>query len=59
METACWAKIWLMLWLVPVALFLALLGPDNVFNQIAVFSSKIAKVTIGGRGRFRRYDVVT
>ena len=40
--------IFLLLWLAPVALLLALLGPDNVFSQIALFFSKMAVVTFGG-----------
>jgi chromate transporter len=40
--------IWGALWLVPVALLLARLGPENVFSQIAVFFSKMALVTFGG-----------
>jgi len=36
------------LWLLPVAALLLLLGPDNVFGQIAVFFSKMAVVTFGG-----------
>lgn len=36
------------LWLVPVALFFAFLGPDNVFSQIAGFFSVMAVVTFGG-----------
>ncbi len=42
------AAIWLILWLTPVATLLALLGPANVFSQIAVFFSKMAMVTFGG-----------
>lgn len=42
------AAIWLLLWLAPVALLLALLGAGNVFSQIAVFFSKMAMVTFGG-----------
>jgi chromate transporter len=38
----------LALWLAPVALLLALLGPDNVFSQIAIFFSKLSVVTFGG-----------
>jgi len=38
----------LFLWLAPVALLLALLGPDNVYSEIAVFFSKMAVVTFGG-----------
>jgi chromate transporter len=40
--------VWLLLWLVPVGLLLAFLGPDNVFSQIAIFFSKMALVTFGG-----------
>jgi chromate transporter len=42
------AAIWLLLWLVPVGVVLATLGPANVFSQIAVFFSKMALVTFGG-----------
>jgi chromate transporter len=42
------ASTWLALWLVPVALIVAILGPANVFSQIAVFFSKMAVVTFGG-----------
>ncbi|MGO4715297.1 chromate efflux transporter [Bradyrhizobium sp. 2TAF24] len=42
------AAVWLLLWLVPVALLAALLGPANVFTLIAVFFSKMAAVTFGG-----------
>lgn len=38
----------LALWLIPVASLILLLGPDNVFSQIAVFFSKLAVVTFGG-----------
>lgn len=40
--------VWLLLWLIPVAVLLLLLGNDNVFSQIAVFFSKMAMVTFGG-----------
>lgn len=42
------ALTWLLLWLAPVALVLAALGPDNVFGQIATFFSTMALVTFGG-----------
>ena len=42
------ASVWLVLWLVPVAALLILLGQGNVFSQIAVFFSKMAMVTFGG-----------
>jgi len=38
----------LILWLGPVAALLVLLGPDNVFSEIAVFFSQMAVVTFGG-----------
>ncbi len=38
----------LALWLVPVALLFAFLGPANVFSQIAGFFSVMAVVTFGG-----------
>ena len=40
--------IFLILWLVPVVLLLALLGTGNVFTQIALFFSQMAVVTFGG-----------
>lgn len=40
--------IFLLLWLVPVALLFLLLGPDNIFTQIAGFFSQMAVVTFGG-----------
>ncbi|HEX7882583.1 MAG TPA: chromate efflux transporter [Afipia sp.] len=42
------AVVWLLLWLIPVAALLLLLGANNVFSQIAVFFSKMAMVTFGG-----------
>jgi chromate transporter len=42
------ALVWLALWLVPVAALLLLLGPANVFTQLALFFSKMAVVTFGG-----------
>ncbi|MBZ3692879.1 chromate efflux transporter [Phyllobacterium calauticae] len=38
----------LLLWLIPVAALLLILGPDNVFSQIGIFFSKMAMVTFGG-----------
>ncbi len=40
--------VWLPLWLAPVALLLATLGPAHVFTRIAVFFSEMAVVTFGG-----------
>ena len=42
------AAVWLVLWLAPVAGLLVLLGPGNVFTQIATFFSTMAVVTFGG-----------
>jgi chromate transporter len=42
------SAVWLLLWLVPVAAILLVLGPDSVYGQIAVFFSKMAMVTFGG-----------
>ncbi|MGE0425622.1 MAG: chromate efflux transporter [Reyranellaceae bacterium] len=42
------SAVFLVLWLAPVAILLATLGPDNVFSNIAVFFSKMAVVTFGG-----------
>jgi len=42
------SSIWLALWLIPVITLLLMLGPSNVFSEIAVFFSKMAMVTFGG-----------
>ena len=42
------ALLWATLWLAPVGALLVLLGPDNVFSQIATFFSTMALVTFGG-----------
>jgi chromate transporter len=42
------SALFLLLWLAPVFALLALLGPDNVFTQIAGFFSQMAVVTFGG-----------
>ncbi|WP_349506781.1 chromate efflux transporter [Agrobacterium pusense] len=42
------SAIFLLLWLLPLALLYATLGPENVFTQIGVFFSKMAVVTFGG-----------
>ena len=47
-ETLRVAAVWLLLWLVPVAVIVAMLGSGNVFSIIAVFFSKMAMVTFGG-----------
>jgi chromate transporter len=40
--------IFLPLWLGPVAVLAALLGPDHVFSRIGIFFSQMAMVTFGG-----------
>ncbi|MFU0505777.1 chromate efflux transporter [Pseudaminobacter sp. NGMCC 1.201702] len=40
--------VFLVLWLLPVALLLGCFGPDNILSEIAVFFSKMAMVTFGG-----------
>ena len=40
--------VFLVLWLAPVALLFAALGPENVFSQLAGFFSVMAVVTFGG-----------
>lgn len=47
-ETLRTAIVWLALWLIPVALLLALFGSDDVFSRIATFFSTMAMVTFGG-----------
>jgi chromate transporter len=42
------SAVLLLLWLAPVVLLLALLGPDNVFSEIGLFFSQMAVVTFGG-----------
>jgi len=42
------AAIGLSIWLAPVAILLATLGPRNVFTALAIFNSRMAVVTFGG-----------
>ncbi len=42
------AVVWLLLWLVPVAVLMLQLGGGHVFSEIALFFSKMAVVTFGG-----------
>ncbi len=42
------AAVWLSLWLVPMLLLLATMGPDATFSRIAFFFSEMAVVTFGG-----------
>jgi chromate transporter len=42
------ASVFLLLWLGPVAVIVATLGPHNVYSEIALFFSKMAVVTFGG-----------
>jgi chromate transporter len=39
------AVVWLMLWLAPVVLLLAFMGPQDVVAQLAVFFSQVALVS--------------
>ncbi|GEP05264.1 chromate efflux transporter [Methylobacterium oxalidis] len=47
-RTARVLALWAAIWLLPVAAILVLLGPGDIFGQIAVFFSKMAMVTFGG-----------
>jgi chromate transporter len=38
----------LALWLAPVVVLLAILGPDNIYTQISLLFSKVAMMAIGG-----------
>jgi chromate transporter len=42
------AILLLVLWLAPIIILVALLGPDNRFSEIALFFGKMAVVTFGG-----------
>ena len=42
------ALIWLGLWAAPILALVAIVGPDHVFTDLAVFFSKLAVVTFGG-----------
>jgi len=42
------SAIFLLLWLLPVAVLAVLLGPDDVFPRIGLFFSQMAVVTFGG-----------
>jgi len=42
------AAVFLALWFIPVLGLLLILGPDNVFTNIAIFFSEMAVVTFGG-----------
>lgn len=42
------ASLWLFLWLAPLVVMYALLGPDDVFVQLGSFFSKASTVTFGG-----------
>ncbi len=45
LPTAC---VWLAVWLLPLALMVFVLGPNNIFSAIAIFFSKLAVITFGG-----------
>jgi len=42
------STVFLLLWLTPVLILVAIAGPSNVFSRIAVFFSEMAIVTFGG-----------
>jgi chromate transporter len=42
------ATVWLLLWLLPVAVLLVTLGTENTFSRIALFFTEMAVVTFGG-----------
>src|SRR5439155_19582646 len=42
------SAVFLILWLAPVGLIVAVLGADNVFGAIGLFFAKMAVVTFGG-----------
>ncbi|HYE28567.1 MAG TPA: chromate efflux transporter [Allosphingosinicella sp.] len=42
------SAIFLLLWLAPVAVLMATVGPDHVFGRIGLFFSQMAVVTFGG-----------
>jgi chromate transporter len=42
------ASLLLLLWLAPILIIVALLGPDNRFSEIALFFGRMAVVTFGG-----------
>jgi len=45
---AATVAVWFAIWLLPVALLVAMLGDQNVFAKLAVFFSQMAVVTFGG-----------
>lgn len=47
-ETWRTAALWIILWLVPVAILAAFVGPASVWSQEAIFFSQTAVVTFGG-----------
>tara|TARA_B100000953_G_scaffold200050_1_gene164866 strand:- start:206 stop:1612 length:1407 start_codon:yes stop_codon:yes gene_type:complete len=42
------ALTWLGLWAAPILALIAIVGPDHVFTELAIFFSKLAVVTFGG-----------
>ena len=47
-DTAMTISIWLAIWLVPLLALAAVLGPQHILAQLALFFSKLAVVTFGG-----------
>ena len=47
-QTLRTTALWLLIWLSPVCVLLATLGPNHIFSQIALFFGHMAIVTFGG-----------
>ncbi len=47
-KTALTIAVWLAIWLMPVAVLVAILGGENVFAKLALFFSQMSVVTFGG-----------
>jgi chromate transporter len=47
-QTSFTVALWLVIWLLPVGVLIALLGHDSVFAKLAIFFSKMSVVTFGG-----------
>ena len=47
-QTLKTAGLFALLWAIPIAVLIVVLGPDNVYTRISLFFSKLAIVTFGG-----------
>jgi chromate transporter len=47
-QTARTVATWLVIWLLPVALLIAVAGPENLFAKLSIFFSKMSVVSFGG-----------